>query len=110
KINNLEIQIKRNQPDKFNENDAILVWDQYALKDEILIEHKEKVFCIDENYYSTIESTNLSLLYIHSLTDEQKQLQIFNSKENYKKMIAESKQYSKSFIFGTGPSVDDYYK
>lgn len=84
--------------------DLILVWNKKNLQDEI-INGLDNVFCIDENFFQYIDIKLLAWLDYKLLSKQQKEKITQISQRNFVKLI--EKKYSKSYVFGTGPSMED---
>lgn len=88
------------------ESDIILVWNKKVLDDEMLQAHKQKVYCVDPTFYSTVESQTYRTLYYVCLEDNVKKEYEDLSKKNYQDFIDKNKNKTKAYLFGTGPSLE----
>lgn len=98
-LENINITEVKKEPDQY---DLILVWDKNRLED-IELQAKESVYCIDPNYFRLIDVRILLRLNNILEKEEEKKCYIQSSKENYKN-FAEKYAGSDSYVFGTGPS------
>ena len=89
--------------DEMSDYDLILVWSKRNLQDDI-IGGLDNVFCIDEKFFQYIDIKLLAWISYKLLSVDEKERIIQVSEDNFKKV--EEKNYSKSYVFGTGPSME----
>lgn len=107
----ISVELNHNNCDwsKINiaEYDVVLVWDKSRLNDTYLYS-SNVVFCIDNSFYPAImERILLRLAYKIN-----KKYNIYDfekiSQNNFSKLL--SQNYSESYVFGNGPSLEDGLK
>ena len=92
------------------ENSSIvLIWDKNSLLDPLIEANMHKAFCVDETYYSIVESSIYREIYYYCLDLSKRQFFLEQSKKNYARMSDEFKDVRKSYLFGTGPSLEQAY-
>lgn len=94
----------------FLQCDIILVWNKNNLSDDILENHRSKIYCVDPTFYSTVESSLYRTLYYYCLDSDTKAYFQELSKNNYASMLTKYNQRKKAYVFGTGPSLEDAFK
>lgn len=90
--------------------DIILIWNKEVLSDSILDEYRSEIYCVDPTFYSTVESSLYRTLYYYCLDSTKKGYFEELSKNNYTSMLNKNSEKEKSYVFGTGPSLENAFK
>lgn len=88
-----------------DEVDRILVWDKSHRLDSVTLPRVEKIGVVDPTYYSNVESSTWS-----RVTDQIRHSVADHSRENYLKLERAFRDTDISYVFGTGPSLDDVFE
>jgi DNA-binding ferritin-like protein (Dps family) len=91
-------------PSLSNEVDRILVWDKNHRLDAVTVPRIGKIGIVDPTYYSTFELSTWSQVtnnIRHTITD--------HSCEKYLDLERSFEDTDVSYVFGTGPSLDDVF-
>ncbi len=95
--------------DYLKTSDIVLVWDKESLDDDVLKEYISKIYCVDETFYSVVESNIYRKVYYHCLSASKQEYYTQLSKINYENMYIKNKDKKEAYIFGTGPSIENAY-
>lgn len=109
-LSNAHLVSDQNMNELLNSCDMILVWDKNSLNDIALKGHASKVYCVDETFYSTVESSIYRKIYFQCLLPSQKKHYHSLSISNFEKMYSNNKGKDIAYVFGTGPSIENAYK
>lgn len=90
--------------DEMSSYDLILVWNKKNLQDQD-IKGFDNVFCIDEKFFQYIDIKLLAWINYKLLASEKRKEIEQISQNNFQKL--EQKKCSKSYVFGTGPSMEN---
>ena len=92
--------------------DIVCVWDtNFNYNRKFMIQNIHKLRIIDPDYYLYSEAfTNGSILWYDILTKSQRKEWVNKSYSVYKKVYNDYSNCGKSYLFGTGPSIQDAYK
>jgi DNA-binding ferritin-like protein (Dps family) len=85
--------------------DSILVWDKSNRLDTVTLPHIDNVNIVDPGYYSTIEPGTWSRV-TNSIRHSRKDY----SRENYQSLEQSFQETNVSYVFGTGPSLDNVFE
>jgi hypothetical protein len=86
--------------------DAVVLWEKQALLSPGVLVRLPKTHLADPSYYSAIEAAVLRALYARTLEPETTQRLLDRSRANYKALLKRVSGCRRSFVFGTGPSLE----
>lgn len=92
----------KNPRKRATEVDVILLWN-YKLS-PLVLRHLNKIYIVDPNYYSLIESDRWHRVSIRTSNELED-----SSEQNYSKLETRAENYSEAYIFATGPSLNKAY-
>ena len=94
--------------DELKKAERILIHRASSLLNPIIWPFFDKVFMVDNKFYSTMESTGFASLLQRTFNKEQVSKLNELSCNNFKKLLKLKKE--KSYVFLTGPSINEAYK
>lgn len=84
----------------------ILVWDQSAFYNDELKSLPGKVLCVDPSFYYLTESEIYRKLYFWTLSESEQEIYAMKSIKNFDKFAEKNSNKKVSYVFGTGPSIE----
>jgi hypothetical protein len=94
--------------DDLTKADRILIHQASSLLNPRIWPYFDKVFMVDPNFYSTMESTGFGSLFQRTMSEAQIHELTQLSKNNFQRLL--KYKQDKAFLFLSGPSINEAYK
>lgn len=91
-------------------SDIIMLWNKKEKTNLSILKNSHKVHIVDPTYYFSVEAETYQRMYYKILDPTEKKYYHNLSINNFQNLLAKIKQYKKAYVFGSGPTLEQYGK